>query len=111
MSGRLQLGEEGGGKRGAIGTLVQLDEVGSCMQGEGGGGGGGGGGKREEVAKENMNMHDIWTEAQARTTAPLKNVLRATADVSLKAWVRGHSRRVYRRTYFPVFVRSFLTPH
>ena len=30
MCGRLQLGEEGGGERGAVWTLVQLDEVGSC---------------------------------------------------------------------------------
>ena len=52
VSGRLQLGEEGGGERGTIRTLVQLDEVGSCMhivgrEERGGEGGGEGRGRRK----------------------------------------------------------------
>jgi len=68
VSGRLQLGEEGGGERGTIRTLVQLDEVGSCMHRAGreerGGEGGGGGrvegeGGRVEEAKEESGRR-VW---------------------------------------------------
>ena len=49
MCGRLQLGEEGGGERGTVWTLVQLDEVRSCRCGNRKGEGRGGEGCESEV--------------------------------------------------------------